>query len=110
MYDAITSNATKTVPEEKLPQKPQISVFATYVDEKLSQLNKRDRRIAEKRISDILFDIEMGTEAQQEFRVPYFPSSTQQSGMSRHGGNQGSYTSLQSNTGQGQSYMDMTTQ
>lgn len=108
--DAITSNATKAVPEEKIPQKPQISVFATYVDEKLSQLNKRDRRIAEKRISDILFDIEMGAEAQQEFRIGYFPSSTQQPGMSRHVGNHGSYVSLQSNTEQGQSYMDMMTQ
>lgn len=110
--DAITSNATKAVPEEKVP-KPQISVFATYVDEKLSQLNKRDRSIAEKRISDILFEIEMGAEAQKDFRIGYFPSSTQQPGMpgmSRHVGNHGSYVSLQSNTEQGQSFMDMMTQ
>ena len=30
-----------------------------YFEEKLSQLDKRDRRIAEKCISDILFEIEM---------------------------------------------------
>jgi len=113
--DAIASNAKKAVPDEK-PLKSKMSVFAEYVDEKLSQSNKRDRRIAEKRISDVLFDIEMEAEASQEFRIGYFPSSTQQptlsmpqqnppSGMSRQGGNQGSYVNLQSNTGQ--SYMDI---
>ena len=30
-----------------------------YVDEKLSNLDKRSRRIAEKRISDVLFEAEM---------------------------------------------------
>ena len=109
--DAITSNATKAVPEKV--QKPQISVFATYVDEKLSQLSKRDRRIAEKRISDILFEIEMGAEAQraqQDLGIGYFLSSTQQPGMPRRVGNHGNYVSLQSNKEQGQSYMDMLTQ
>lgn len=108
--DAITSNAKK-IPDEKSPQKPKISAFATYVDEKLSQLNKRGRRIAEKRISDILFDIEMEAEAPQEFRVGYFSSLTQQHQQypqSRNGGNQGNYVNLQSNTGQ--SYMDMMNQ
>ena len=38
------------------------SAFTFYVDEKLSQLDKRDRRIAEKRISDVLFDFEMQSE------------------------------------------------
>ena len=33
--------------------------FSLYIEEKLSQLEKRDRRIAEKRISDILFKTEM---------------------------------------------------
>ena len=106
--DAITSNATKAVPE-KVP-KPQISVFSTYVDEKLSQLSKCDRRIAEKRISYILFEIEMGAEAQQDLGIGYFPSSTQQPGMPRRVGNHDSYVSLQSNKEQGQSYMDMLTQ
>ena len=38
------------------------SAFSLYVDENLSQLGKRDRRIAEKRISDVLFEIEMQSE------------------------------------------------
>ena len=33
--------------------------FSMYIEEKLSLLSKRSRKIAEKRISDILFDIEM---------------------------------------------------
>ena len=41
------------------------SAFALYVDEKLSQLGKRDRRIAEKRISDVLFEIEMESEREE---------------------------------------------
>ena len=38
------------------------SAFALYVDEKLSQLDKRDRRIVEKRVSDVLLDVEMQSE------------------------------------------------
>ena len=41
------------------------SAFALYVDEKLSQLGKRDRRIAEKRISDVLFEVEMQSEREE---------------------------------------------
>ena len=41
---------------------PKISAFALYVDENLSELNKLTRRIVEKRISDILFDMEMSTD------------------------------------------------
>ena len=41
------------------------SAFALYLDEKLSQLGKRDRRIAEKRISDVLFEIEMESEREE---------------------------------------------
>ena len=33
--------------------------FATYVEEKLSGLNKHQRTIAEKRINDFLFELEM---------------------------------------------------
>ena len=33
--------------------------FATYVEENLSGLNKRQRTIAKKRINDILFELEM---------------------------------------------------
>ena len=36
-----------------------------YVEEKLLQLDKRNRRIAEKRISDVLFEIEMSADMQQ---------------------------------------------
>ena len=39
-----------------------MSAFSRYVEKKLSQLDKRDRRIAEKRISDILFEIEMSAD------------------------------------------------
>ena len=38
------------------------SAFALCVDEKLSQLGKRNRRITEKRISDMLFRVEMPSE------------------------------------------------
>ena len=54
--EAFTANA-KLKPNES--PNPKLSVFGVYVDEKLSELKKRDRRIAEKRISDVLFDIEM---------------------------------------------------
>ena len=53
--DAITSKAA--VSSEPPAQK--ISNFAMYVDEKLSNLDKRSRRITEKRISDVLFEAEM---------------------------------------------------
>ena len=35
------------------------SSFATYVEEKFSSLNKRQITIAEKRINDVLFELEM---------------------------------------------------
>ena len=41
------------------------SAFALYVDEKLSQLGKRDRRIAEKCISDVLLEIEMQSKREE---------------------------------------------
>ena len=53
--DAITSKAA--VSSEPPAQK--ILNFAMYVDEKLSNLDKRSRRIAEKRVSDVLFEAEM---------------------------------------------------
>ena len=57
--EAITANAnTKaSLPKESATRK--MSVFSLYVEEKLSQLDKRDRRIAEKHISDILLEAEM---------------------------------------------------
>ena len=50
---------------EAITKKPVESAFALYVDEKLSQLGKRDRRIAEKRISDVLFEVEMQSEREE---------------------------------------------
>ena len=54
--EAITGNAKSKANESS---NPKISAFARYVDEKLPELNKRTRRIAEKRISDVLFDMDM---------------------------------------------------
>ena len=57
--EVITANAK---PKANESSNPKISAFALYADEKLSELNKRTRRIAEKRISDVLFDMEMATD------------------------------------------------
>ena len=67
--EAITANAN---PKANESSNPKISALALYVDEKLSELNKRTRRIAEKRISDVLFDIEMSTDVSTdwEFSCP----------------------------------------
>ena len=35
------------------------SALATYVEEKLSSCNKRQRAIAEKRINNVLFELEL---------------------------------------------------
>ena len=67
--EAITANAN---PKANESSNPKIPALALYVDEKLSELNKRTRRIAEKRISDVLFDIEMSTDVSTdwEFSCP----------------------------------------
>ena len=54
--DAITKPAKVTAPPVV---KPSTSNFAAYVDERLSKLGNRERRYAEKQISDVLFNIEM---------------------------------------------------
>ena len=54
--DAITSKAV--APAEQPPAQ-KVSNFGMYIDEKLSNLDKRSRRIAEKRIADVLFEAEM---------------------------------------------------
>ena len=41
------------------------SAFALYVDEKLCKLGKHDQRIAEKRITDVLFAVEMQSEREE---------------------------------------------
>ena len=67
--EAITTNAK---PKANECSNPKISAFALYPDGKLSELNKRTRRIAEKRISDVLFDMEMSTDVSTdgEFSCP----------------------------------------
>ena len=50
---------------EAITKKPVESAFALYVDEKLSQLGKRDRKISEKRISHVLFEVEMQYEREE---------------------------------------------
>ena len=48
--------ATPKAPQGKTP-----SSFAMYVDDKLKQMDARSRTIIEKRIMDILLEVEMGT-------------------------------------------------
>ena len=50
---------------EAITKKPVESAFALCVDEKLSQLGKHNRRIAEKRISGVLFEVEMQSEREE---------------------------------------------
>lgn len=76
--DAITS---KAAPIKEASSAPKVSNFALYVEEKLSQLDKRSKRIAEKRISDILFEVEMSEEQEQRnsYQYQYQGQSAQQS-------------------------------
>ena len=69
--------------------------FALYVDEKLSQLSKR--RIAEKRISDVLFEAEMQSEREELVNRQMMYGS--------YGNN--SYRNVNTTPLQGQSYMEM---
>ena len=71
--------------------------FALYVDEKLSQLGKRDRRVAEKRISDVLFEVEMQSEREEPVNRQMMYGS--------YGNN--SYRNVNTTPLQGQSYMEM---
>ena len=73
------------------------STFALYVNEKLSQLGKRDRRIAEKRISDVLFEVEMQSEREEPVNRQMVYGS--------YGNN--SYRNVNTTPLQGQSYMEM---
>ena len=50
------------MPHSPAEAQPPTCPFALYVAEKLSHLNKRNRMIAEKRISDILYEIELNAE------------------------------------------------
>ena len=55
----ITANVNTKAPLPNESATTKMSAFYLYVEEKFSQLDKRDRRIAEKRVSDILFEIKM---------------------------------------------------
>ena len=82
---------------EAITKKPVESAFALYVDEKLSQLGKRDRGIAEKRISDILFEVEMQSDREEPVNRYMMYGS--------YGNN--SYRNVNTTPLQGQSYMEM---
>ena len=56
--DAITANEKQDSNNES--PVPKLSAFVVFIDEQLSELNKRNRRIAEKRLSNVLFDMLMG--------------------------------------------------
>lgn len=62
--------------KEPMPQpQSQSSPFSLYVAEKLSHLDRRNRMIAEKRISDILFEIEMNAEQSGSFQQSNWQTS-----------------------------------
>ena len=65
--DAITTNAKSSKAIEIAPKR---SAFGMYIEERLSQLGKRGRRIAEKRINDVLFEIEMAVESRDGPATP----------------------------------------
>lgn len=73
--DAITANQA-TRPNNVAPV-PKLSAFAVYIDEKLSGLNKYQRRIAEKRISDVLFDMEMMADPSTDEGTVHFQQHNQ---------------------------------
>ena len=73
------------------------SAFVLYVDKKISQLGKRDRRIAEKHISDALFEVEMQCERDEPVNRQIMYGSYGNS----------SYRNVNTTPLQGQSYMEM---
>ena len=86
-----------TKPAEPRPDSKH-STFALYIDERLSKLGMRERRIAEKRISDVLFEVEMQSEREE-------PVNRQM--MHGNYGNN-SYRNISTTPPvQGQSYMEM---
>ena len=73
------------------------SAFALYVDKKLSDLGKSGRRIAEKRISDVLFEVQMQSERKEPVNRQMMYGS--------YGNN--SYCNVYTTPLQRQSYMEM---
>jgi len=104
-----TEAITKPAKPTELPPVNKHSAFSIYIDERLSKLGTRERRCAEKRISDVLFGIEMQAENEQSTNCHAYGSY----------GNQSYYNStpMQGNSGnnsfnttppvQGQCYTDM---
>ena len=95
------ANTKALLPNEFASTK--MCAFSLYIEEKLSQLEKRDRRIAEKRISDILFKTEMSADLSADGELKHRQRNTY-SGLNfgiPQQGKQGSYNI------QGQSYMDI---
>ena len=73
-------------PPLNLESVTKVSSFAMYVDEKLNNLDNRSRALAEKRICDVLFGLEMGNEINSQ--PPSHPAQFQQfSSGADHGGN-----------------------
>ena len=80
-----------------------MSAFSLYAEEKLSQLDKRNRRIAEKRISNILFGIETSADMSADWELSHqqgIPYSGFNFGIPQQG-------QRRSYNIQRQSYMDM---
>lgn len=93
--EALASNSKKN----NEVNDPKTSAFSIYISEKLSQMNIRQRRIAEKRISDIIFEIEMATEREET-------SSNLSYGNLNNNNNNRSFLNMTPPMG-GPSYMDM---
>ena len=101
--EAFTANANKKVLVSNESGTTKMSAFSLYVEKKLSQLDKHDRRIAEKWISDILFEIEMSANMSAEKELNHQqqnPCIGFNFGIPKQG-HQGSYNI------QGHSYIDM---
>lgn len=59
----LLAKCTEAISKKKSDnQESKVSNFALYIEEKLNSFDKRKRTIAEKRISDIIFEIEMSSE------------------------------------------------
>ena len=73
-------------PPPKLCAVPKASPFAMYVEGKLNNLDKRSSTTAEKRITDILFELEMGGEINSQ-SSSHLPQFQQFSSRTDQGGN-----------------------
>ena len=101
--EAITANANTKAPLPNESATTKMSTFSLYVEEKLSRFDKRHRRVAEKRISDILFEIRMSADMSADGKLnrqQRNPYSVFNCGIPQQG-QQGSCNI------QGQSYMDI---